>query len=231
MGNNRARASTVPPKAAAHTNRSTNVAQSGRTGGSRASSMAVAGAVLRPIATGSRCSSARSLAPACRARRAERVWIPRAQQVEPAGPLSGQRRRRRARRCRAPRLNPSPAHVQQDAPPGPKQDGQGTPATPLSPAGQPQQPESLSTRAAQLAAEAVASPIFYLAAGLLAIKLVSSTGDSGLATFVFAALPITALTGLSKSSLGKQVGRLQLPRGQPLCCRAAAVPTYRRAMR
>jgi light-harvesting complex II chlorophyll a/b binding protein 7 len=58
---------------------------------------------------------------------------------------------------------------------------------------------------AQLAAEIVASPIFYLVAGLVAIKLVSSTGEQAGSILVFAALPITALTALSKSSLGKQV--------------------------
>ncbi|PNW87142.1 hypothetical protein CHLRE_02g110750v5 [Chlamydomonas reinhardtii] len=66
-------------------------------------------------------------------------------------------------------------------------------------------PETLTTRAAKLAAEIVASPIFYLVAGLLAIKLVASTGEDGAAIFIFAALPITALTALSKSSVGKQV--------------------------
>jgi hypothetical protein len=43
------------------------------------------------------------------------------------------------------------------------------------------------------------------AAGLIAIKLVASTGESAASIFIFAALPITALTALSKSSLGKQV--------------------------
>ncbi|KAG2449203.1 hypothetical protein HYH02_005950 [Chlamydomonas schloesseri] len=67
------------------------------------------------------------------------------------------------------------------------------------------EPETLTTRAAKLAAEVVASPVFYLVAGLLAIKLVASTGEDGATIFIFAALPITALTALSKSSVGKQV--------------------------
>ncbi|GIL68272.1 hypothetical protein Vafri_21560 [Volvox africanus] len=66
-------------------------------------------------------------------------------------------------------------------------------------------PETLTTRAAKLVAEVVASPLFYLVAGLVAIKLVGSTGEDGATIFVFAALPITALTALSKSSIGKQV--------------------------
>lgn len=44
--------------------------------------------------------------------------------------------------------------------------------------------------------------------GLLAIKLVASTGESALPIFLFAAAPITLLTALSKSSLGTQVRRV-----------------------
>ncbi|GFR49864.1 hypothetical protein Agub_g11966 [Astrephomene gubernaculifera] len=66
--------------------------------------------------------------------------------------------------------------------------------------------ETLATQAAKWAAEVVASPLFYLVAGLAAIKLLSLTGlEDGVTIFLFAALPITALTALSKSSLGKQV--------------------------
>ncbi len=66
--------------------------------------------------------------------------------------------------------------------------------------------ETVSTQLARLSAEIVASPLFYVAAGLVAIKLVASTGEQSVSILVFAALPITALTALSKSSLGKQVG-------------------------
>lgn len=65
--------------------------------------------------------------------------------------------------------------------------------------------EQQPTRLARLAAEAVASPVFYLIAGLLAVKLVAATGEQAPAILVFAALPVTALTALSKSSLGKAV--------------------------
>jgi len=68
-----------------------------------------------------------------------------------------------------------------------------------------QEEQSLATRAAQLAAEVVASPIFYLVAGLVAVKLVSSTGEQAGSILILAALPVTALTALSKSSVGKQV--------------------------
>ena len=61
----------------------------------------------------------------------------------------------------------------------------------------------MSTRAAQVAAQVVASPLFYLVAGLVAIKLVSDTGEQGLSILVFAALPVTLLTALSKSELGQ----------------------------
>jgi light-harvesting complex II chlorophyll a/b binding protein 7 len=66
-------------------------------------------------------------------------------------------------------------------------------------------PDSAATFLAKLAAEIVASPLFYLVAGLIAIKLVASTGESAASIFIFAALPVTALTALSKSSLGKEV--------------------------
>ncbi|KAL6754338.1 chlorophyll a/b-binding protein [Haematococcus lacustris] len=72
---------------------------------------------------------------------------------------------------------------------------------------QPSQPQtdSLATKSAGWAAQAVASPLFYLVAGLAAIQLVSSTGEQAGSILVFAALPVTALTALSKSQLGKQV--------------------------
>lgn len=41
--------------------------------------------------------------------------------------------------------------------------------------------------------------------GLVAIKLVASTGEQAGSILLFAAAPITLLTALSKSSLGKQV--------------------------
>ncbi|GFH14944.1 chlorophyll a-b binding protein, chloroplastic [Haematococcus lacustris] len=46
-----------------------------------------------------------------------------------------------------------------------------------------------------------------VAAGLAAIQLVSSTGEQAGSILVFAALPVTALTALSKSQLGKQAPR------------------------
>lgn len=42
--------------------------------------------------------------------------------------------------------------------------------------------------------------------GLGLIKLVASTGEQSLSIFVFAALPVTLLTLLSKSDLGKVQG-------------------------
>jgi light-harvesting complex II chlorophyll a/b binding protein 7 len=42
-------------------------------------------------------------------------------------------------------------------------------------------------------------------AGLLTIKLVSSTGEQASGILLAAAAPVTLLTALSKSSLGKQV--------------------------
>jgi hypothetical protein len=42
-------------------------------------------------------------------------------------------------------------------------------------------------------------------AGLLTIKLVSSTGEQASGILIAAAAPVTLLTALSKSSLGKQV--------------------------
>eukprot|EP00877_Chromochloris_zofingiensis_P007106 jgi/Chrzof1/2649/Cz11g23240.t1_LHC15[v5.2] len=71
--------------------------------------------------------------------------------------------------------------------------------------GSSQQAGDIATLAAKLAAEVVASPIFYLVAGLVAIKLVASTGEQAGSILLFAAAPITLLTALSKSSLGKQV--------------------------
>ncbi|GAX78304.1 hypothetical protein CEUSTIGMA_g5746.t1 [Chlamydomonas eustigma] len=64
---------------------------------------------------------------------------------------------------------------------------------------------SASTMAAKWVAEVVASPLFYLVAGFIAIKLVESTGEQSLSIFIFAALPVTLLTALSNSSLGKKV--------------------------
>ncbi|WIA15503.1 hypothetical protein OEZ85_002140 [Tetradesmus obliquus] len=72
---------------------------------------------------------------------------------------------------------------------------------PESPAAQ----QDVATAAAKFVAEAVASPIFYLIAGLLTIKLVSSTGEQASGILIAAAAPVTLLTALSKSSLGKQV--------------------------
>jgi len=65
--------------------------------------------------------------------------------------------------------------------------------------------DTTTTRLARLAAEAVASPVFYLLAGLVAVKLVASTGEQAPAILVFAALPVTLLTALSKSPLGAAV--------------------------
>jgi hypothetical protein len=44
-----------------------------------------------------------------------------------------------------------------------------------------------------------------LCTGLLTIKLVSSTGEQASGILIAAAAPVTLLTALSKSSLGKQV--------------------------
>ena len=65
--------------------------------------------------------------------------------------------------------------------------------------------QSLATTAGSTFATVISSPLFYLAAGIGAIKLVSSTGEQGASTLVFAALPVTALTLLSKSDIGKNV--------------------------
>lgn len=45
----------------------------------------------------------------------------------------------------------------------------------------------------------------HLLTGLVTIKLVSSTGEQASGILVAAAAPVTLLTALSKSSLGKQV--------------------------
>jgi light-harvesting complex II chlorophyll a/b binding protein 7 len=47
--------------------------------------------------------------------------------------------------------------------------------------------------------------LLLLPAGLLTIKLVSSTGEQASGILIAAAAPVTLLTALSKSSLGKQV--------------------------
>lgn len=65
--------------------------------------------------------------------------------------------------------------------------------------------DGVLTRLTQLLAEVVASPLFYLVAGLAAVKLVASTGEQSASILAFAAAPIVLLTALSKSSLGKQV--------------------------
>ena len=51
---------------------------------------------------------------------------------------------------------------------------------------------------------------YLLPAGLVAIKLVADTGEQSLSILIFAALPVTLLTLLSKSELG-QVRRSFLP--------------------
>lgn len=79
------------------------------------------------------------------------------------------------------------------------------PTQPAASSSTPSSSGDLTTKAAKLVAEIVASPIFYLVAGLAAIKLVASTGEQSTSIFLFAAAPITLLTVLSKSSLGKQV--------------------------
>jgi light-harvesting complex II chlorophyll a/b binding protein 7 len=68
-----------------------------------------------------------------------------------------------------------------------------------------EQQAGVAVDAARIAAEVVANPLFYLVAGLVAIKLVASTGEQSLSIFLFAAAPVTLLTLLSKSDLGKQV--------------------------
>jgi len=59
--------------------------------------------------------------------------------------------------------------------------------------------------AAQLLAEVVASPVFYLLAGIGAIGALSLTGETVGPVIVLSALPVVGLTALSKSDLGKQV--------------------------
>lgn len=54
--------------------------------------------------------------------------------------------------------------------------------------------------------------------GLGLIKLVASTGEQSLSIFVFAALPVTLLTLLSKSDLGKVRGGWQGRGGPPFDC-------------
>ncbi|MEW5307110.1 MAG: hypothetical protein WDW36_009527 [Sanguina aurantia] len=76
---------------------------------------------------------------------------------------------------------------------------------PQIPAQQQQEDDSLSTKLAQSFGAIVASPLFYFVAGAVAIKLVASTGESSASILIFAALPVTALTALSKSSIGKSV--------------------------
>ncbi|GBF91914.1 chlorophyll a,b-binding protein [Raphidocelis subcapitata] len=108
----------------------------------------------------------------------------------PARPRSSERARARASRDPQPQRPEGEAGKTPEAP----QAGAGAGGS-----------GSAATSAAKLVAEVVASPIFYLVAGLVAIKLVASTGEQSLSIFLFAAAPITLLTALSKSSLGKQV--------------------------
>lgn len=65
--------------------------------------------------------------------------------------------------------------------------------------------EDGATGAARLLAEVVASPVFYLVAGIGAIGALSFTGETVGPVIVLSALPVVGLTALSKSDLGKQV--------------------------
>ena len=106
-------------------------------------------------------------------------------------------------RCADPGATPAPpdptrplrrraARPQRDAPPEQQQPPQQPPQPP--PAGgdgaggrgAAAPPDDPATSAARLAAAAVASPVFYLVAGLAAIKLVASTGEQSLTIFLFA---------------------------------------------
>ena len=63
----------------------------------------------------------------------------------------------------------------------------------------------MATTAARVAAEVVASPIFYLFAGLATVKLITSTGEQTAGILLAAAAPVTLLTALSKSDVGRRV--------------------------
>ncbi|KAK3251569.1 hypothetical protein CYMTET_39088 [Cymbomonas tetramitiformis] len=67
------------------------------------------------------------------------------------------------------------------------------------------QASDTSADAAKLLAEIVANPLFYLVAGLGAIKLVASLGEQVGAIVVLSALPVVGLTLISKSDAGKKV--------------------------
>eukprot|EP00854_Cymbomonas_tetramitiformis_P003677 gene3677-4612_t len=64
------------------------------------------------------------------------------------------------------------------------------------------QASDTSADAAKLLAEIVANPLFYLVAGLGAIKLVASLGEQVGAIVVLSALPVVGLTLISKSDAG-----------------------------
>jgi hypothetical protein len=59
-------------------------------------------------------------------------------------------------------------------------------AAPATPSAAPSADGGLATSAAQWVAEVVASPVFYLVAGLAAVKLIASTGEEWLPIFLFA---------------------------------------------
>merc|ERR1711976_637411 len=71
--------------------------------------------------------------------------------------------------------------------------------------GESQPDASATTEFAQLFAETIASPVFYLVAGLLAIGGLSLTGETVALTVIVSALPVVGLTLLSKSDIGVQV--------------------------
>eukprot|EP00192_Tetraselmis_astigmatica_P012037 CAMPEP_0117671690 /NCGR_PEP_ID=MMETSP0804-20121206/13481_1 /TAXON_ID=1074897 /ORGANISM="Tetraselmis astigmatica, Strain CCMP880" /LENGTH=387 /DNA_ID=CAMNT_0005480193 /DNA_START=40 /DNA_END=1203 /DNA_ORIENTATION=- len=64
-----------------------------------------------------------------------------------------------------------------------------------------------TTRFAQVFAETIASPVFYLVAGVGAIGALSLTGETVALTVVLSALPVVGLTLLSKSNVGVEVQR------------------------
>jgi hypothetical protein len=70
---------------------------------------------------------------------------------------------------------------------------------------------------------AAASHSTHTHAGLVSIKLVSSTGEQASGILLAAAAPVTLLTALSKSSLGKQVQEKLEQRLPQLQAEAAAL--------
>ena len=74
------------------------------------------------------------------------------------------------------------------------------------PSAEDEEPQTPLAQATALLAKAVANPLFYLVTGLGAVKFVAgSSAENEYGIFALAALPIVALTIISKTEVGMQV--------------------------